>query len=92
MTSSAFPRANLTRTFEDSGTVIAPLIPWGMAGSYITAQLGVVPSEYWQYMPMCYMCIVFGIILSLTGIGVKKADGTYVRPILWQKKSAKAAK
>lgn len=85
-------RANLTRTFEDSGTVIAPLIPWGMAGSYITAQLGVVPSEYWQYMPMCYMCIVFGIILSLTGIGVKKADGTYVRPILWQKKSAKAAK
>lgn len=22
-------RANLTRTFEDSGTVIAPLIPWG---------------------------------------------------------------
>ena len=85
-------RANLTRTFEDSGTVIAPLIPWGMASSYITAQLGVVPSEYWQYMPMCYMCIVFGIILSLTGIGVKKADGTYVRPILWQKKSAKAAK
>lgn len=80
-------RANLSRTFEDSGTIIAPLIPWGMAGSYITSQLGVVPSEYWQYMPLCYMCIVFGIICSLTGIGVKKADGTYVRPILWQKKA-----
>lgn len=36
---------------------------------------------------MCYMCIVFGIILSLTGIGVKRADGTYVHPILWQKES-----
>lgn len=84
-------RANLTRTFEDSGTIIAPLIPWGMAGSYITAQLGVVPSDYWQYMPLCYLCIVFGIICSLTGIGVKRADGAYVRPVLWQKKQRQAA-
>lgn len=79
-------RANLTRTFEDSGTIIAPLIPWGMAGSYITSQLGVVPGDYFLYMPLCWLCVVFGIICSLTGIGVKRADGTYVRPILWQKK------
>lgn len=79
-------RANLTRTFEDSGTIIAPLIPWGMAGSYITSQLGVVPGDYFLYMPLCWLCIVFGILCSLTGIGIKRTDGTYVRPILWQKK------
>ena len=81
-------RANLTRAFEDAGTIISPLIPWGMAGSYITSQLGVVPGDYFLYMPLCWLCIVFGILCSLTGIGVKRADGTYVRPVLWQKKHA----
>lgn len=82
-------RLNLSRTFEDAGTIIAPLIPWGMAGSYITSQLGVVPGDYFLYMPLCWLCIVFGIFYSVTGIGIKRADGSYVRPILWQKKKQK---
>lgn len=40
--------------------------------------------------PMCWLGIVFGILLCITGIGIKKSDGTYVRPILWQKRAKKA--
>lgn len=39
---------------------------------------------------MCWLGIVFGILLCITGIGIKKSDGTYVRPILWQKRAKKA--
>lgn len=83
-------KANLTRTFEDTGTIIAPLIPWGMAGAFITGQLNITPDQYWMYMPLCWLCAVFGIICILTGIGIKKTDGTMVTPILHRKKKAKA--
>ena len=82
-------RANLSRTFEDTGTIMAPLIPWEVSAIYIYAQLGVHPGEYWMYAPMCWLGIVFGILLCITGIGIKKSDGTYVRPILWQKRAQK---
>ena len=29
-------RSNLSRTLEDSGTMIIPLIPWGTSGIYYT--------------------------------------------------------
>lgn len=78
-------RANLTRTFEDTGTIIAPLIPWGMAGAYILSQLNIAPGEYWMYMPLCWTCAFTGIFCALTGIGIMKSDGTMVRPIIKNK-------
>jgi len=61
---------NLSRTLEDSGTVLVPLIPWSAAGAYMTATLGVPTVEYLPWAVLNYMGIVFAIILALTGIGI----------------------
>ncbi|EAR55217.1 putative Na+/H+ antiporter [Photobacterium sp. SKA34] len=37
---------NLSRTLEDAGTVIEPLIPWTNAGVFMTATLGVSTLDY----------------------------------------------
>lgn len=40
------PRLTLSRTLEDCGTLINPLIPWGVSGAMMTSALGVTVSEY----------------------------------------------
>lgn len=63
---------NLSRTLEDSGTVLVPLIPWSAAGAYMAATLGVETLSYLPWAVLNYMGIVFAIILALTGIGITK--------------------
>ncbi|MCD8213276.1 MAG: Na+/H+ antiporter NhaC [Campylobacter sp.] len=65
---------NLSRTLEDSGTVVVPLIPWSAAGAYMTATLGVNTVDYLPWAVMNYMGIVFAVILAITGIGIAKLD------------------
>ena len=65
---------NLSRTLEDSGTVIVPLIPWSAAGAYMTATLGVPTVEYLPWAILNYMGVVFAIVLALTGIGIAKIN------------------
>lgn len=65
---------NLSRTLEDSGTVLVPLIPWSAAGAYMTATLGVDTLSYLPWAILNYMGIVFAIILAFTGIGIKKIN------------------
>lgn len=65
---------NLSRTLEDSGTVLVPLIPWSAAGAYMTATLGVPTIEYLPWAIFNYMGIVFAIILAFTGIGIAYTD------------------
>lgn len=61
---------NLSRTLEDSGTVLVPLIPWSAAGAYMTATLGVPTIEYLPWAILNYMGIVFAIIFAFTGFGI----------------------
>lgn len=63
---------NLSRTLEDSGTVLVPLIPWSAAGAYMAATLGVETLDYLPWAVLNYMGIVFAIILAITGIGITK--------------------
>lgn len=65
---------NLSRTLEDSGTVLVPLIPWSAAGAYMTATLGVETLTYLPWAVLNYMGIVFAIILAFTGIGITKIN------------------
>lgn len=65
---------NLSRTLEDSGTVLVPLIPWSAAGAYMTTTLGVSTIEYLPWAIMNYMGIVFAIVLAFTGIGIAYID------------------
>lgn len=63
---------NLSRTLEDSGTVLVPLIPWSAAGAYMAATLGVPTIQYLPWAVLNYAGIVVAIILAITGIGVTK--------------------
>ncbi len=65
---------NLSRTLEDAGTVIVPLIPWSAAGTYMATTLGVETLEYLPWTILCYSGFIFAIIYGFTGIGIKKLD------------------
>lgn len=70
---------NLSRTTEDSGTVVVPLIPWSIAAVYIYSTLGVPATQYAPWAIMCYTGFVFALILGFTGIGIaprKRDDET----------------
>lgn len=63
---------NLSRTLEDSGTVLVPLVPWSAAGAYMTATLGVSTFAYAPWAILNYLGIIVAIILAFTGIGIAK--------------------
>ncbi len=63
---------NLSRTLEDSGTVLVPLIPWSAAGAYMAVTLGVEVLDYLPYAFLNYFGIIFAVILAVTGIGIAK--------------------
>ncbi|MDN6158988.1 MAG: Na+/H+ antiporter NhaC, partial [Brevibacterium sp.] len=63
---------NLSRTLEDSGTVVVPLVPWSSAGVYMAGVLGVSVLDYAPWAVFCYVGFAFAIILGYTGIGIVK--------------------
>ncbi len=61
---------NLSRTTEDSGTVIVPLVPWSMAGVFMAGTLDVPTLSYLPWAVMCYLGIVFALIYGYTGFAM----------------------
>ncbi len=80
----AYPRKNLhpknlSRTLEDSGTVLVPLIPWSAAGAYMASTLGVSTLEYLPWSVLNYTGIIFAIIWAITGFGIAKINDKKVK-------------
>lgn len=67
---------NLSRTLEDSGTVVVPLIPWSSAGVFMAGTLGVSTLSYAPWAILCYIGFIFAIILGYTGIGIAEIPET----------------
>jgi NhaC family Na+:H+ antiporter len=67
-------RRVLSRTLEDSGTVIVPLIPWSAAGIYMSTVLGVQVLEYLPWAFLCYLGFVNAWIYGFTGIAIWPSD------------------
>ncbi len=62
---------NLSRTVEDSGTVVVPLVPWSIAGVFMAGTLGLESSlEYAQWAIMCYTGLIFALIYGFTGFAI----------------------
>jgi len=61
---------NLSRTLEDSGTVVVPLIPWSAAGAFMAGTLGVTTVSYLPWAVMNYTGFLFALGLAATGIGI----------------------
>jgi NhaC family Na+:H+ antiporter len=67
---------NLSRTLEDSGTVVVSLVPWSMAGVFMSSTLGVPVIEYLPWAVMCYLGFIIAIIYGYTGFAITKINSS----------------
>lgn len=77
MTKDLFPeydldKKNLMRIMLDTGTGLAPLIPWSTTGSYTATTLGVATMSFAAFAPMLWLSIVLSAFYAITGIGMAK--------------------
>lgn len=59
------PAKTLSRTLEDCGTLVNPLIPWGVSGAFFAVTLGVPVIEYVPYATFLWLSpfITFAYVL-----------------------------
>lgn len=64
-TRRGIPARTLSRTLEDCGTLVNPLIPWGVSGVFFAATLGVPVIEYVPYATFLWLSplITFAYVL-----------------------------
>lgn len=79
MTKDLYPeygleKKNLMREMLDTGTGLAPLVPWSTTGSYTASTLGVSNLAMAPFAPMLWLSIVISALMSLTGIGMAKLN------------------
>ena len=65
---------NLSRTLEDAGTVINPLVPWSVCGVFITKVLGVPVMTYLPYAFFCWLCLLLTLLFGFTGLTLSKTE------------------
>ena len=63
---------NLSRTIEDAGTVINPLVPWSVCGVFISQALEVPVLEYLPYSFFCYLSLLLTILFGFSGVTIQK--------------------
>jgi NhaC family Na+:H+ antiporter len=61
---------NLSRIVEESGAIIVPLIPWSMAGVYITGTIGVATFSYLPWAIMNYVSVLILAVFGFTGFSM----------------------
>ncbi len=59
---------NLSRIVEECGAIIVPLIPWSMAGVYVTGTIGVSPFQYLPWAVQNYAAVLILILFGFTGL------------------------
>ena len=59
----------LSRSIEDTGTMIESLIPWHATALFMVATLGVPVAEYWHWQLLSLTNFAIAPLLALTGIG-----------------------
>lgn len=63
---------NLSRTLEDAGTVINPLVPWSVCGVFIAKALGVSVVDYLPFSFFCYLCLLLTLVFGYTGLTLSR--------------------
>ncbi len=61
---------NLSRTLEDSGTVVVPLIPWSAAGVFMAATLGVPTLSYLPWAVLNYTGFLVAVAYGFSGLAI----------------------
>jgi Na+:H+ antiporter, NhaC family len=57
-------RKYMSRTLEDAGTLINPLIPWGVSGAFFAQTLGVPVIEFLPFAFFLYLSPLFSILFG----------------------------
>jgi NhaC family Na+:H+ antiporter len=70
----------LSRSLEDSGTLISVLVPWNTCGAYHAGVLGIPTISYLPYAFFNYLNPLIAIIITYMGIGIswRGKDGELV--------------
>lgn len=63
---------NLSRVLEDAGTLINPLVPWGVCGVFLTGILGVNTIDYLPFAFFCLLCPIITLFYGFTGLTLTK--------------------
>ncbi|RKX82352.1 MAG: Na+/H+ antiporter NhaC [Spirochaetes bacterium] len=64
---------NVSRILENSGTMMTALVPWGAAGVYVTAMLGVPTLKYAPVAFACWLPLIFDALWGFSGKFLPKA-------------------
>ncbi|WP_163969723.1 Na+/H+ antiporter NhaC [Oceanobacillus halotolerans] len=67
-------RKNWSRTLEDTGTALAPIIPWSVTGAFVAETLQVSTGQFILFAPITYLGIIFALIYIFTGYGISKTN------------------
>ena len=62
-----YDRAILSRTIEDWGTLVSPLIPWNNGGAFVTSTLGISTFLYAPFALFCWLSPLIGLIYAALG-------------------------
>ncbi len=64
---------NLSRSIEDGGTLVSPLIPWNVGGAFVAGTLGIPTLVYAPFAFACWISPLLDILYAATGWFVPKA-------------------
>ncbi|MGD6818055.1 Na+/H+ antiporter NhaC [Metabacillus sp. 84] len=59
-----YPGRYMSRTLEDAGTLVNPLIPWGVSGAFFAQSLGVDVIQYLPFAFFLYLSPIFTIVFG----------------------------
>jgi len=62
-----YDRSILSRTIEDWGTLVSPLIPWNNGGAFVTSTLGISTFLYAPFALFCWLSPLIGLIYAALG-------------------------
>ncbi|OTN87651.1 Na+/H+ antiporter NhaC [Enterococcus sp. 7E2_DIV0204] len=59
------PLTMLSRSLNDAGSVVNPLIPWGVSGVFISGTLGIATINYLPYAVFCYALPLVSFFITI---------------------------
>lgn len=71
-----YKRTTLTRSIEDTGTLLSPLIPWNMGGSFVAATLGIATLTYAPFAFACWLSPLFGLLWAFLDKFIPREEPT----------------
>lgn len=63
------PRKVLSRSLEDTGTMLESVVPWTPTAVFMVATLGVPFADYWHWQLLSLFNFAIAPLLAITGIG-----------------------